>query len=136
MPIEVTCTNTKCGETFPVSEEMLGETVLCPRCARPILVEGQQEPLEGFSAGQQEEGRAGEEPALEEQDVEPSEVYHPARQVCPACGAVLGVRVTYCPKCGADIRTGAVAEGERTAPSAISTVLLVGSLVVGLAVLS
>jgi predicted RNA-binding Zn-ribbon protein involved in translation (DUF1610 family) len=37
---------------------------------------------------------------------EGGKIFHPARQVCTACGAVLGVRDAVCPSCGGDVRTG------------------------------
>jgi len=94
--IEVTCSNPECGEKFQVGAEMAGELVECPACGASVYV------LEG------DEG----DNALE---LDPSEmkkdgqehIFHPARQQCANCGAVLGVRDAFCPECGADIRTGA-----------------------------
>ncbi len=134
MPIEVTCTNPECGETFPVGEDMLGETILCPRCARPVLVEGEQKPLEVLRAAGQQARAEGEASRAGQPGTEPSRVHHPARQVCPACGAILGVRVTYCPNCGTDIRTGGISQEREARELGVSAVLLTGGLLVGLAV--
>ncbi len=97
MPIRVKCPAPGCGETFQVGDEMVGETVECPFCGSAVVVK-------------QSAGEAGErtEQVPEDQGTAEGPVHHPARQVCPNCGAVLGVRTSICPQCGADIRTGGV----------------------------
>jgi len=92
MSIQVKCPHPDCGAVFQVGDEMKGETVECPGCNREVPV---GEGTESASAGQGE-GTQGV-------------VRHPARQQCPNCGAILGVREAFCPQCGMDIRTGEVA---------------------------
>ncbi len=96
-PIEVTCSNPDCGKKFQVGSEMAGELVECPSCGASVYV---LEP-DGSLGELELEGAAKAEGGAKEH------IAHPARQQCPNCGAVLGVRDAFCPECGADIRTGA-----------------------------
>ncbi|MFO7958408.1 MAG: hypothetical protein R6X33_15075 [Candidatus Brocadiia bacterium] len=89
MAIQVKCPHPDCGALFQVGDEMMGDTVECPGCNREVPVEPAEEPTEAA---------AGE-----------GVQHHPARQQCTNCGAILGVRETFCPQCGADIRTGEAA---------------------------
>jgi len=97
MAIKVECSNPQCRAAFQVKDELAGKKVRCPRCGNVIQVpESPAVAAPGLgpdmSAGAEQEGVR----------------FHPARQQCPNCGAILGVRVKYCPKCGADIRTGGI----------------------------
>jgi hypothetical protein len=71
----------------------IGETVECVNCGTPNQV------LAEFGS------------EFDISTIKPPEngevMYHPARLTCSNCGAVLGVRDAYCPKCYADVRTGA-----------------------------
>lgn len=96
MPKTVTCSNPKCRTTINTEGREVGEMVECPKCGTPNQV------LAEF-------GSAFDMSTIEEPE-EGQEIFHPARQTCPNCGALLGVRAKRCPKCGADIRTGVVAE--------------------------
>ncbi len=94
MPETIKCTNPDCGATIDTKDMAIGETVTCAKCGRENQV------LADFASAfdistikEPEEGQA---------------IAHPARQTCPGCGALLGVRATICPECGADIRTGVV----------------------------
>ncbi|MFW6189069.1 MAG: hypothetical protein ACOC7T_01440 [Planctomycetota bacterium] len=144
MPVELTCTNEDCGEQFQVGDEMLGEMVECPNCGEAVLVES-TEPEQAFPTeeslsldagfGTEQGGSDAGEPAEAEEEEEDL-VWHPARQECPNCGAVLGVREATCPECGADIRTGAVSEGPAEAEKFNWAPLIIGGgIVVALVVL-
>jgi len=81
MAIEVRCPNLDCRKGFKLRDSLAGKKVKCPACGTVIKVPDRQatpEPLH----------------------------YHPARQICTNCGAVLGVRAVICPQCGGDVRTG------------------------------
>ena len=83
MPIKIKCSNPECQGTFRVKDDLAGKKVECPKCGKPIQVPAKSK----------------------------KKRHHPARQECPNCGAILGVRETFCPQCGADIRTGEVSTG-------------------------
>jgi len=102
MPIKVECPNPDCGASFNVKDELAGRRVKCPRCGSVVTVPVGEGELNLFDSS---EGDAGQE---QERRVP----FHPARQQCPQCGAVLGVREKFCPKCGADIRTGVVRQSK------------------------
>lgn len=114
----ITCSNAGCDAVFEVRDEELGQTVTCPKCGTPNEV-----PLEsGESATETPGGREA--------------TYHPARHQCPNCGAVLGVRAVFCPECGADIRTGAVAGVKKAKKKlGLTSFLVGGGIVVALALL-
>ena len=92
MAIRVTCPNESCGKTYNVKDELAGKKVRCASCGAVMAVPQAAQGLDETTA-----------PPPQEEAI-PS--HHPARQVCTNCGAVLGVRDTFCTKCGADIRTG------------------------------
>lgn len=94
MPDTIVCSNTECRAIIETKGKEIGETVECPKCGTPnqVLVDL---------------GSAFDISSIE-LPKEGGKVYHPARQLCSNCGAVLGVRETFCPKCHADIRTGTV----------------------------
>ncbi len=101
MPVEAQCPNAQCGMVLSLQDELAGKQVRCPQCGATIevLLAGGQAAAK-TPASEPEgtaEGGAG-------QTMPPG--HHPARQVCSKCGAVLGVRAVFCPKCGADVRTG------------------------------
>jgi len=81
MAIEVRCPNSDCGKGFKLRDSLAGKKVRCPGCGTVIKVPDRQAPPEPLH-------------------------YHPARQICTNCGAVLGVRAIICPQCGGDVRTG------------------------------
>lgn len=94
MPETIKCTNPDCGATIDTKDMAIGGTVTCAKCGRENKVLAEFASAFDISTIKEpEEGQA---------------IAHPARQTCPGCGALLGVRATICPKCGADIRTGAV----------------------------
>jgi hypothetical protein len=118
MPTNVTCSNAECGASFEVPDEQAGGIVLCPECGTAVQVS---------AAG-------GDE--LEDLDAASAPQHHPARQQCPNCGELLGVRDAICRHCGADIRTGAVAEAAvKRKKSKLVPVLVGGGIIVALAVL-
>jgi len=118
MPLKVTCENPNCGAVFEVPDEEAGTVVACPKCGEPVEVPGGGETAEV----QRSDGRKG--------------VAHPARLRCPNCGALLGVRDAVCPKCGADVRTGAamqVRKAKKRMP--LVPIAIGGGIVVALAIL-
>ncbi len=113
----VTCSNPKCMTVINTEGKEVGEKVECPKCGTPNKV------LADF-------GSVFDISTIKEPE-EGQKVFHPARQTCPNCGALLGVRATICPKCRADIRTGAVAAPTPVRKKKRSIVpLLVGLVVV------
>ncbi|KPK60353.1 MAG: hypothetical protein AMK73_08175 [Planctomycetes bacterium SM23_32] len=88
----VTCPNPKCRATISTKGKAVGDKVQCPKCGTETQV------LATF----------GDEFNISSIEVpqEGGHILHPARQVCTACGAVLGVRDAVCPSCGGDVRTG------------------------------
>lgn len=107
MPIKVSCPNPACRRTLNLNDKFAGKKIRCPQCRTVISVPGAPVadaagakpvvPAGGPSAGADE--RAAEQAAV-------PHPYHPARQVCTNCGAVLGVRDAICPSCGGDVRSG------------------------------
>lgn len=107
MPVEAKCPNAQCGTVLSLQDELAGKQVRCPQCGATIEV-----PLAGGQATAKTPA-PGPEGAAEEaagQAMPPG--HHPARQVCHTCGAVLGVRAVFCPKCGTDVRTGVAVEAK------------------------
>ena len=123
MAQKVKCANPECGNVFEVEDGQRGQRVYCPKCGSPTQVPEAAAP-------------AGEGPAGPKEE-KPGVLSHPARQQCPNCGSVLGVRVAICPQCGADIRTGAAVKADEGKGKKFNLVPVVigGSIVVGLAVL-
>jgi lysine biosynthesis protein LysW len=121
------CTNPECGASIDVRGREVGDVVQCPKCGTSTRVPMDLGP--GFDISTIMEPREG--PPLS----------HPARQQCPNCNALLGVRVKICPECGMDIRTGAavvrVARKESKAPLllVIAGVAIVIAIVVLLVIL-
>ena len=116
MPVEAECSNPQCGIMLTLQDQLAGKKVRCPQCGTTIQV-----PEAGGAVGEALESQPAPPPQASvppsEAPVPPQEAapakppgFHPARQVCTLCGAVLGVRVKFCPKCGADVRTGVAAE--------------------------
>jgi hypothetical protein len=116
MTLRVTCANPDCLQVFEVADRMANQTVPCPNCGTESHVPA------GFE---------------QKQGAENGKALHPARQHCPSCGAVLGVRAAVCPKCGADIRTGGLVQdtGRRRKRLDLGPILVGGGVVVGLLVL-
>ena len=120
MPRTVTCSDAGCGVAIPVDGKEVGESVACPKCgtATQVLADfGDEFDIEGFETAAPAEAGAANANGTGNGDRD--HIAHPARQQCPNCGAVLGVRDAICPKCNCDIRTGAavhVVEEEKTFP--------------------
>jgi hypothetical protein len=93
VPETISCSNSKCPMIIDVADMQIGDIVKCPACGVPSKV------LAEFDN------------AFDVETVQPlpegERMHHPARQVCPNCRAVLGVRAAICPNCKADVRTGA-----------------------------
>lgn len=93
MPETISCSNSQCPMIIDVADMQIGDIVKCPTCGTPSKVLAEfdvdfdVETIEALPEGER--------------------MYHPARQICPNCGAVLGVRAAICPNCKADVRTGA-----------------------------
>jgi len=122
MATNVKCTNPECGAVFQVERVEAGDTVVCPECGSDVEV--REEFGDEFDTSTTEEPEEG------------GKIWHPARQQCPNCGAVLGVRAAFCPECGADIRTGAVAAmGEAKRKFDFTPFLIGGGVIVALGVL-
>jgi len=122
MAANVKCTNPECGAVFQVERVEVGDTVVCPECGSEVEV--REEFGDEFDTSTTEEPEEG------------GKVWHPARQQCPNCGAVLGVRAAFCPECGADIRTGAVAAvGEAKRKFDFTPFLIGGGVIVALGIL-
>ncbi len=122
MAVNVKCTNPECGAVFEVEHADVGQTVVCPECGRDVEIRA-------------EFGAEFEISTIREPE-EGDKVWHPARQQCPNCGAVLGVRDAFCPECGADIRTGAVVQvGEAKRKFDFTPFLVGGGVVLALGIL-
>ena len=122
MARKVTCSDPQCGAIFEVDDGMAGQSVLCPKCGTSTEV----------PAGSADDREAVGSSAPGGGDV----ASHPARQQCPNCGTVLGVRDAFCPECGADMRTGVVVKvGARKRKRNLTPFFVGGGIVVALAVL-
>ncbi len=122
MARKVVCPNPQCEVVFEVDDDMVGQTTYCPQCGSPCDV-----PAEAMAEAPPE---AGQEAA------EGQPIHHPARQQCPNCGTVLGVRAAICPECGADIRTGAAAELAEEKRRDLVPILIGAGILVALVVLA
>ncbi len=96
MPRTMACTNLNCRATLNVEGREAGTKVKCPKCG--AVNEVQMDLGAGFDISTITEPQEGQR------------IAHPARQTCPNCGALLGVRASICPQCGMDVRTGAAVE--------------------------
>ncbi len=99
MLIKVSCPNPACGRALSLREKFAGKKVRCPQCRAVIFVPG-------ASAAQAAAARTGGPAGEAAGQAGIPHPFHPARQVCTNCGAVLGVRDATCPSCGGDVRSG------------------------------
>jgi len=90
-----------------LDDKFAGKKVRCPQCRTVISVPGA--PVAGAAAAKPVVAAGGPSAGADARAAEQEAVphpYHPARQVCTNCGAVLGVRDAICPNCGGDVRSG------------------------------
>ena len=119
----VTCSNPRCRTTINTEGKEVGQVVRCPKCGTENQVLAQFGSAFDLSGLTPPEGG--------------NTVRHPARQVCENCGAVLGVRASICPKCHADVRTGAaiVNVGNERPRRNMKPLIIVGA-VLGIAIVA
>ena len=92
MPIKVSC---KCGQIFTAKDELVGQTLLCPKCSQPLTI-----PAPGAVA-EKVVKKAGIDDLFDEVGME--EVRGPR---CPECGAPIKSGAVMCVSCGLKLETG------------------------------
>jgi hypothetical protein len=96
MPIKVSC---HCGQSFMAKDELIGQTLLCPKCHDPITIgEGSQQ--------QRRQGGGGMEDLFDEAGIKEAKGHR-----CPKCMAELKPNAILCVACGFNLQTGDKIEG-------------------------
>jgi hypothetical protein len=101
MPIKVSC---HCGQSFTAKDELVGQTLLCPKCSQPLTI------APAGSRAQQVQHHAGN--AMEDLFDEIGMKEHKGPR-CPRCGAPSNVGAVLCTSCGFHFQSGAKLEGAK-----------------------
>ncbi|MFV1964875.1 MAG: hypothetical protein ACC628_05595 [Pirellulaceae bacterium] len=99
MPIKVSC---RCGQSFMAKDELIGQTLLCPKCHKPITIEA------GLQKKQQHGSGGGMADLLDEAGIEEIEGSR-----CPKCLASLRPNAVLCVACGFNLQTGEETKGAK-----------------------
>lgn len=104
MPVKVSC---HCGQSFTAKDELVGQTLLCPKCSAPLTIGAPRQVAAGASR------KAGLDDLFDEVGIK--EVRGPR---CPSCGAGMKPNAVICLECGYNTKTGtkvaaALAAGQR-----------------------
>jgi hypothetical protein len=98
MSIKVSC---KCGQTFTAKDELVGQTLLCPKCHQPLTIGEAKEKKTRAAAG--EISSLFDEAGIKE--------VKGAR--CPQCGSGLPPGGVLCVQCGFNHETGETIQGAK-----------------------
>lgn len=96
MPVKVSC---HCGQSFTAKDELIGQTLLCPKCSQPLTIQAS-------SAAPAKKTSGGIDDLFEEAGLE--EVRGPR---CPHCGTAVQKDAVLCVSCGFNLQTGDRVQG-------------------------